>query len=199
MNGNSRLFFLSILFFPSKIILGQHFTPPSPPPTYNFMNNGGYYRGPTVNQKHHFKIVFNDGKDTIIYAQINADRPSDYLLMINKSLSKKDSAYKTKIYPSQTKYISRIDIVTRKEYAGSPRDSCWLFPLIDGKMNAYSRMAEHDADDWSVQFIQVDNGPMISVNDPKALELFIMNERAYDLFAKKRYAKAINKYNKASD
>jgi hypothetical protein len=40
---------------------------------------------------------------------------------------------------------------------------------------------------------------MISVNDPKALELFILNERAYDLFAKKRYAKAINKYNKASD
>lgn len=66
-------------------------------------------------------------------------------------------------------------------------------------MNLYTAMTEHEVDDQFMQYIQLGNGPMISVRDPKALEMFKLNEKAYDLYAKKRFYKAIRKFNKSDD
>ncbi|HMH33703.1 MAG TPA: hypothetical protein VK543_11775 [Puia sp.] len=200
MKRDISLVILTISFFISEVTLAQHYTPPPQPVNPNFMMYHMYYpNGGMVSMKHHFKITFKDGKDTIIYSKLNIDTTRDYFIMINKAVGKKDSARQIRIYPSQTKSVSRIDIVTNEAYEGSPNDSCWIFPVIDGKMKAYSRSAENIAEDAYVQWIQVDNSEMITVADPKALPLFIMNARAYDLFAAKKYAKAVKKFNKAKD
>jgi hypothetical protein len=83
--------------------------------------------------------------------------------------------------------------VTNEVYEGPPHDSRWIFPLIDGKMKADSRSPENIAEDAYVQRIQVDNGEMIAINGPKALPLFIMNARAYDLFAAKKICESRQK------
>lgn len=113
----------------------------------------------------------------------------------------KDSARFMKIYPSQTRSIAHITLETGAEYPGRPTDSCWLFKIIEGKMSAYTSLGESENDlvdgvDYYLQYIQVEDGPLIPIQDPKALELFGDNEKASAFFAKKEFARAIKKYNK---
>ncbi len=126
----------SLLFsLTTKAQMPMHFTPPTPRPAF-YPN---YWRGgnnETVNLKYDYHIVFTNGKDTTIYTKIYADSPAQYIMMENKSVRKKDSGRYIKIYPSQTRSISHTDVNTEKDHIGQPNDSCWLFKVIEGNINA---------------------------------------------------------------
>jgi len=146
--------------------------------------------------KHHFTIVFSDGSDTTVYTKLEADSTTFYLTMENKSVGKKDPARFTKIYPSQTKYISHMDPTTGKDFVGQAYDSCWLFKVITGKMSAYTDLAEISVEDKFIRYLQVEGGPMVSVTDPAAVKLFEGNDRAEELFVAKDYNRAVKRFNK---
>jgi hypothetical protein len=154
---------------------------------------------PTISQKHHFHIVFVDGKDTVLYTRLIADSMSEYLVLENRSVSKKDSGRYTRINPSQTRSISHVNVLTGQDYIGQPNDSCWLFKVIEGKINAYTALAEISVDDEFLLYVQAGAGPLIAIADPKALDLFSANVEAANLFVNKKYNKALKKYNSARD
>ncbi|HEV3411031.1 MAG TPA: hypothetical protein VG101_01075 [Puia sp.] len=175
-----------------------HFTPHYQPMYFNT-----YYG--TVSTKHRFKIVFTDGTDTIVYSTIHADTPSYYIMLENKSVKKKDSARFRKIYPSQTRYIVRFDgyDATLGKYEdsvskGLATDSCWLFKDIDGKVSAYTPLAEDDVDDGFLRYIQMDQGPLIEINKQNLMEMLKANEKAAGQAESGKYAKAIKTYNKST-
>jgi hypothetical protein len=184
------------------------FTTPSYTPRFNPvfqpMQFNNYYG--TVSTRHKFKIVFADGTDTIVYSIIHADTPSYYLLLENKSVKKKDSARFRRIYPPQTKYIVRLDRynVARDKYddivsEGLTTDSCWLFKDIDGKVSAYTPLAEDDVEDGFLRYIQKDKGPLIEINKKNLKEMLEPNEKAAGQAERGKYAKAIRTFNKSGE
>ena len=174
-----------------------HYTPVTP--HIQFPQNYYYGRSATISQKHHFTIAFTDGRDTTLYTKLLGDSSSFYLQMENKSVGKKDSGRFIKVFPSQTKYISHLDPTTGKDYVGMASDSCWLFKVIAGKMNAYTDLAEISVDDEFIRYIQVGDGPMVAITDPNAGNLFSSNERALELFTSKKYNRAVKIYNKTGN
>jgi hypothetical protein len=66
-------------------------------------------------------------------------------------------------------------------------------------MNAYTDMGEISVDDNFIRYIQVGDGPLVSVADHKAADLFASSPRAQELFADKKYNKAVARYNKTGD
>jgi hypothetical protein len=186
-----------------------NFSPPPYNPFFNNPHNFWYNTRPgkgALNDKfpkHYYKVGQKGGTDTLVYGRIQVDSPSHYLLVENKAVKKKDSARFIKIYPSQTRSIAHVDLETGTEYPGRPTDSCWLFKIIEGKMSAYTSLGEYESDltdgvDYYLQYIQVGDGPLIPIQDPKALELFGDNEKASAFFTKKEFARAIKKYNKTA-
>jgi hypothetical protein len=185
-----------------------HFTTPTYTPrfspVYHPMQFNGYYG--TVSIRHKFKIVFMDGTDTIVYSTIHADTPSYYLLLENKSVKKKDSARFRKVFPSQTKNIIRLDkySVSRDKYEdfesnGMSTDSCWLFKAIDGKICAYTPLAEDDVDDGFLRYIQKDGGPLVEINSENLQQMVDKDEKASHLAERKKYTKSINTFNKSAN
>src|SRR5579863_1801326 len=180
-------------------------TPPFTPrftPVYHPMEFNTYYG--TVSTKHRFKIVFIDGTDTIVYSTIHAGTPSYYITLENKSVKKKDSARFRKIYPSQTKYVVRFDGYDAtlgnyqdSVYEGLAADSCWLFKEIDGKVSAYTPLAEDDVEDGFLRYIQKDKGPLIEISKENLAEMLKDNEKAAGQAEKGKYSKAIKTYNKS--
>jgi dethiobiotin synthetase len=154
---------------------------------------------PTVSQKHHFRIMFADGKDTVVYTKIIADSPAEYLLLEHTTVGKKDPGRFTKVFPSQTQFISHVNVISGQDYIGLAGDSCWLFKVIEGKINAYTAMAEISVDDEFLLYLQAGDGPLVPIGDPKAPDLFSGNADASNLFLGKKYSKAIKKYNSAKD
>jgi hypothetical protein len=181
-----------------------HFTPSYTPhfdPVFRPMQFNNYYG--TVSMQHKFRIVFADGTDTVVYSTIHADTPSYYLLLENKSVKKKDSARFRKIYPSQTKSIVRLDKYFVRpdgsiggEYDGTASDSCWLFKAIDGKISAYTPLAENDVDDGFLRYIQMDQGPLVELSSQHLQEMVQGNEKAASLAERKKYTRSIKTYNK---
>jgi hypothetical protein len=181
-----------------------HFAPSYTPHfdhTFHPMQFNNYYE--TMSLRHKFRIVFTDGTDTIVSSMIHADTPSYYLLLENKSVKKKDSGRFRRIYPSQTKYIVRLDkyIVSRDKYVdaesnGMASDSCWLFKSIDGKISAYTPLAEDDVEDDLLRYIQKDQGPLVQLTSEHLQEMAQGNEKAVSLAERNKYTKSIKQYNK---
>jgi len=179
----------------------------------NYMNgNSANY---VLNLKHDFRVVMKDGTIMNVKSKIYADTiaHSNYLLYTDKTLKKKDPGYEQKIYPSQTKEISRLkswgnQFITRfdkfapakdtSRVTGLAADSCWLFKVLPGKISAYSFLSEPEA-------VYLGNPPAMQFGNnsvekltPEALQAYIKDdEKAYKAFLKKDYYKAIKQFNKS--
>ncbi len=56
-------------------------------------------------------------------------------------------------------------------------------------------MSEPSVDDEFILYLQKGDGPMIPISDPRAVELFRPDDKAVDLFSRKKYNRAIKRYN----
>jgi hypothetical protein len=195
---------LALLFLLPFNLRAQHFAPPAYTPHFGPVFHPGQFNSNygTVSMQHKFRIVFLDGTDTTVQAIIHADTPSYYLLLENKSVRKKDSARFRKIYPTQTKYIVRLDrynvsrdIHESIESTGMTTDSCWLFKDFDGKICAYTPLAEDDVDDGFIRYIQKDKGPLIEITKESLATMVDSDEKATGFAEKGKYSKAIKHYN----
>jgi hypothetical protein len=150
---------------------------------------------PTTVQKHSFKVVFTDSSTITVFGKIKSDSSLQYLLWEDKSVKRKDDARFKKIYPAQTQYIIRADNGS-SEYTGNASDSCWLFKAIEGKITGYSPVADGELTTAFIWYIQKDNGTLVEMNKDNLESMVKDNEKALELFEKKKYEKAIRKYNK---
>ncbi|RKR81735.1 hypothetical protein BDD43_1886 [Mucilaginibacter gracilis] len=134
------------------------------------------------NSKFNFVVTMKDNS-------VRAIRSKIYVDSVNNKTYLLDAESKQKIYCNQTQKINRGDAVT-----GMATDSCWLFKIVSGKINAYSFLSE-SAGPFSLTALQTGDGPIKNF-DARLLEQMIAdNPKAMKPFLKKDYLKAIEKFN----
>lgn len=157
-----------------------------------------------------YLVKMKDGSKKTVksYIYIDTTLHKSYLLFIDKSFAKSDSAHrKQKIYTDKTLSIGRIyntldssENTVTVYFTGTATDSCWLFKALPGKISLYSFVSEfgnsHIFDASTIVAIQYDNGPIVHL-DPDELKHFIAaDEKAMKFFDKKYYFDAVKRYNK---
>lgn len=98
------------------------------------------------------------------------------------------------IKPGDTKFVSR-KLPGGGSMKGIPADSCWLFKVISGKVNAYSNVPV-----WTQEMIvafQFEDGIISVINSQNLLEAMPRTDKNLLRFIRKgKWADAINYYNK---
>jgi hypothetical protein len=162
----------------------------------NFMNrpmNFDYRK--QSSQLHNFRVVWKDSTQLSVEGIINSDSSVQYLVWEDRRVKKNDIGRFKKIYPAETQLIVRSDYGS-PEYEGRAFDTCWLFKAIAGKITGYSPVADVEATARFIRYVQKDNGPMLEMNPENLVLLINDNVDAMELFDRKKYEKAIRKYNK---
>ena len=109
-------------------------------------------------QKHNFIVIFKDGHSLSIYGKINADSVTQYLQWSDKMVGRNDSGGMQKIYPSETRSITRDDR-NSPQYTGMAANTCWLFKAITGKISGYSPVADDELSESFLSYIQKRTDP----------------------------------------
>ena len=164
------------------------------------------------NRKYTFTVTFKDSSTKQIKSRFYRDTTvkKNYLLFVDKSYPRSDSNRNKKIYPSQTINISReivteIVSVDRRggkvrsiAFNGIPSDSCWMFKVVSGPINAYSYLSETDefTSPESMVGIQLDGGPIVKCDADNLKKMVGIDSDALKQINKKNYYKAIKKYNR---
>ncbi|HEY5408132.1 MAG TPA: hypothetical protein VIJ92_13640 [Ginsengibacter sp.] len=155
------------------------------------------YRNAKV-EKHNFIVVLSNDSTITIFGKINSDSSLQYLRWEDKSVGKKDTARFKRIYPYQTKSIIRNDR-NSVQFSGIATDTCWLFTAVAGAINCYSPVADEDLTKGYIRYIQKNNGPLLEMSADNLREMLQDNDKALNFFIRKKYDKAISKYNKENN
>jgi hypothetical protein len=154
-----------------------------------------------LNRKFTFTVLFRDSSTKTFNSQIHFDTSNQkyYLLHENRKLPKSDPARNQKIYADQTINVCRFVTIDKIRIEGVPTDSCWLFKVLSGKINAYSECSEISRIDATyTTAIQV-AGDKIEPLMPEKLEQLISgDEKALKLFKRKLYYDAIDRFNRTN-
>jgi hypothetical protein len=97
-----------------------------------------------------------------------------------------------KVYCDETRAIIRRE--NGSDVAGIATDSCWLFKIVSGKINAYSFLSEN-AGPFSIAALQTQNGPIQNFNGYTLEQMINTDQKAMKAFSKRDYIKAIEKFN----
>jgi hypothetical protein len=154
------------------------------------MENGSWiYRLQNLkNNKYMFKVLMKNRSFKMVRSKIYADSIKNMTYLLSDEPN--ESGEKQRIYCNQTISITRDG--TQNE--GMALDSCWIFRIANGKINAYSFLSDADGP-YSICAIQYDRFGLEKFTR-EALEPLVKNDtKAYKAFLKKEYLKAIEKYN----
>ncbi|EHQ28168.1 hypothetical protein [Mucilaginibacter paludis] len=166
----------------------------------NRMMNQRWYFGMNymVNKKYKFKVMMKDSSVKEVKSKIYADTTThkSYLMYTDKALPDTDpNRYKEiRIYCDKTLNISRSG--GGATYTVMATDSCWLFKVIWGKVNAYSNLSEtDDIDSYYLRAFQVFGGSIQKLDSASLAPVIKENPKAVKALKKKDYYKAILQYN----
>jgi len=130
-----------------------------------------------------------------------------FLVYENKNFKKSDSAHRyQKIYADQTLYISVTDDDFGRLSYGVPLDSCWMFKVMNGPISVYAKSFyyltlaangnEQEFDKGEIVGIQLNDGPIVQLTDDNLKGMLGQDAAALESLEKKKYYKAIKKYNR---
>jgi len=156
-----------------------------------------------VNLAYDYLVILKDSTKKEVNSKIYSDTSlhKNYLFLGDPD-SKSDSKNKTlRIYSDQTLSICRT--VTQENSSriiniiGMANDSCWMFKVVSGAINAYSFLSEQDTDfnPLTINGIQVGNGLIENYNNENLKKLISSDAEAVKYFEKKKYYKAMVTYN----
>jgi hypothetical protein len=152
---------------------------------YGYMNN----------QKYKFKVLMKDSTVKELKSKIYMDTVlhKSYLTYDDKTIKDK-KLREQRIYSNQTVCISRTDY--NDNITGMANDSCWLFKVVSGKINAYSPLSErYEIDSFYLRAYQLGDGPVVKLDSASLAPIIAKSPKALKAFQKKDYYKAIGKYN----
>jgi hypothetical protein len=165
------------------------------------LNSGGTY-----NPKYTYNVTMADGTVQQITSKMFSDtsKKKTYLLIVDKRFSKSDSAHRfQRIYPVQTKSISRTDDFSSIKMDGIPSDSCWMFKVISGPINAYSLLSVEDDgqnfDPSSIVGIQLNDGAIVKCNPDNLKAMVNQDPKALEFADKKELYRAIKRFNRDTE
>jgi hypothetical protein len=208
----TRLLSVVLFVFLSHSLHAQHYSPPPnfhyTPPTPKIGPGSSYWLWNIasrnrensiveISRKHSFSVVMKDSTELVVDGKIECDSASGayYLLWTDKKMKRSDSGRIKRIYPAQTNYISRLNGDGQPDFVGFSTDSCWLFPVIAGKLNVYAAIAEEDLTEAYFLFLRKGEGPIVEFSEENLEEAMTDKEKALVLLKKRQYKKAIAKYN----
>lgn len=140
--------------------------------------------------KYTFKVTMIDGSVITVKSRIYADSIRNQSYLVDNDASHPNQKYK--VYCNQTRQIICVD----KGITGMATDTCWMFKVVEGNINAYSFLPEIDGP-FSLLAIQTGATPPESFL-PALLEPMVKNDnKAYKAFEKHNYFKAIQIYNES--
>jgi len=157
------------------------------------MNNMFKYAN---NQKYKFKVVMKDSSVLEVKSKIYVDTAlhKSYLIYDDKSIQGDKKERQKKIYSTNTRNISRTE--AGENYVGIATDSCWLFKVMSGPINAYSPLSEtFNLKSFYLRAFQVGDGPIQKLDSAGLAPIVMKSPKALKAFQKKDYYKAIDKYN----
>ena len=155
-----------------------------------------YYTGTTMHnygyngyspQKLEYEVVFlNDSLVTTKAKLIVGDSAISYLKIKTKS-------GELRITPRQTKNLKCLEDV--EPLTSVTTDSCWLFHVVKGRINAYSPYPTATFGFIAIQ--RGGGGPILPLTKENLLPMVATNERALKLAEKNKLQKAVDVYNGA--
>jgi hypothetical protein len=154
------------------------------------MENGNWaYRMKNLKGgKYDLTVTMMDGSVKQVKSKIYADslKNKSYLIFTETN------GQSRKIYTGETSKISAVG--SNGIIDGFVTDSCWLFPVVKGKINAYSFFPATGSP-FSLLAIQMGNSPVISFS-PQLIEAYVKgDDKAYRYYLKKDYWKSIIQFN----
>ena len=170
--------------------------------TLNWRANAG--KGTT------YQVTLKDSsvKQVVSFMYIDTTLHKNFLLSVDKKYPKSDSAHRyQKIYSDQTLYISAVvNGSSGQESYGVPKDSCWMFKVIDGSLTVYAKSLNYltesdgllnttDFEPSAIVGIQLNDGPIEKYNKENLVKMVGGNMDAVEAIEKKKYYKAVRKYN----
>jgi len=157
-------------------------------------------------EEYDFVATLRDSTKKEITSAIYTDSITQkrFIVLIDKKYKKSDTNRYKKIYPSETLKLTRVlepkddDNGTPGTYLnGLPNDTCWMFKVISGRINAYSYSCDYsNIRVLPIAGIQLNNGPIVQFNRENLWQMIISNENAVEYFKNTEYRKAILRYNK---
>lgn len=151
---------------------------------YNRMN---YYHGMgNISAKYEFKAILKNGEQKVFKSRINLEDTIH-------SLTYKEDGIKKKLTPKETVEIFRYSF-SGKKIAGIPTDSCWLFKVLEGKINGYSFLSEESTTYLSA--FQEEDGEILPLTKDNVMFYVGDDPRRIKWIEKGNYVKAILDYNK---
>jgi len=161
-----------------------------------------------------YQVTFKDSsvKEVTSFMYIDTVLHKNFLVLVDKKFPKSDSTHRyQKIYSDQTRYISTIaDYRSNTDIYGVPTDSCWSFKVIDGPIAVYARsfnyltekeglLNEQELDLPTIIGVQQNDGPIEKFNKENLVKMVGQNAEVLEYIEKKKYYKAIKKYNKDAE
>lgn len=210
---NLKLLLKTVLLLSSVFLTGytSHLRAQMPPGYNTMMKNNSFRQSHNqftrslrhihgtqylANSEGELIVLMADSTQVKVHSKVYSDTvlKKNYLVYINKKLPKSDSNRKKLIYPEQTLQVNRIDLVPK--VVGTPTDSCWVFRVITGKINAYSFLTDtYGITSEHLIAIQVNNGPIEPISEERLKQIMINDEKALRALEKKDIYKAITKFN----
>ena len=147
-----------------------------------------------------YLVTLKDGTRETVKSKIYTDTKLHqcYLISEDKTVPKADSTRRyQKILPNQTKYIFRLD-GDNGVGAGVARDSCWMFQVMTGSLNAYSYLSKQEGagfDPSTIIGIQLNSGPIIQCNTDNLKQIIGSDANALKEFETGNYYNAMYLYN----
>lgn len=157
-----------------------------------------------------YQVRFKDSsvKVVISYMYIDTVSHKSFLVFVDKKIPKSDTLHRNqKIYTDQTLYISTIADDESNTYAyGVPNDSCWMFKVINGHISVYAKsldylaladnLNENEFNISEIVGIQLNDGPIVKLTDDNLKQMVGEDANALESLEKRRYYKAVKKYNR---
>lgn len=128
-------------------------------------------------KKYEFKVTYLNGETKIVTSSIDIDFCARTLMLNDENIEDEEEAA---IYPPETQFIERIfkDGSTMK---GLPTDSLWLFPVYEGKLNAYATLPHRKVK--AIEFLEKGDVSM-SVSENALYNVFGDNDEATAYYEK---------------
>ena len=143
-----------------------------------------------------YSVVLKDSTEINILSKIYVDSTRrTYIIYSEKASATSDLMVDKKLYSRNTLNITRLKSKTKVAVQGRATDSCWLFKVMEGKINVYSFLPDVINNAQYFKAMQINNGAIEPFNEQKLRALMEGNLKALNFLDKKDYYKAINRYN----
>jgi hypothetical protein len=142
---------------------------------------------------HQFVVTFKNDSTVTADFNYNAERAIHSLTAFDVA---KDQRFGPEVRPSDTKFIG-IQL-KRRMLTGIPKDSIWLFDIVKGKINGYSRIPFSNEDYSQIRFIQKGDGEIKKLTEENLKAMLADNRELLSSIKIEKLWRLIQYYNSST-